>query len=185
MVLVLLFSMLFSNATELASLKNVEDGKTMLLLTKVIKGEQLIIKDHLGLIVYKEIISQDGTYNKAFDLTALPDGNYHFELDQFMRIQIIPFKVTSNMVTFHKKEETVIHKPYVKVQEQFLYITKLALEREPLHIALYYRNALIHTETIKNTQKIERAYKLSEANTGVYKLVFETNGRTFVEKVTL
>ncbi|WP_044401549.1 hypothetical protein [Lacinutrix sp. Hel_I_90] len=184
-VLVLLFTTLSSNATEISSLKNVEDGKTILFLTDVEEGEQLIIKDDLGLIVYKESISKDGNYSKAFDLTELPDGKYNFELDKHLRIQIIPFKVESNAVTFNKKAETVIHKPLVKESEQSLYITKLALEKEPLKIALYYNNTLIHAETIENTQKIQRIYKLSEGKIGVYKLVFETNGRTFVKKVTL
>lgn len=184
-VLVLLLSVLSSSATEISSLKNVEDGKTILFLTDVEEGEQLIIKDNLGLIVYKESISKDGNYSRAFDLTALPDGNYNFELDKHLRIQIIPFKVESNAVRFNKKAETVIHKPLVKEIEHSLYITKLALEKEPLKIALYYNNTLIHAETIENTQKIQRIYRLSEGKIGVYKLVFETNGRTFVEKVTL
>lgn len=188
-VLVMLFTMLCSNATEISSLKNVEDGKTTLFLTNVKQGEQLIIKDVLGLIIYKELISQDGNYNKAFDLTSLPNGDYNFELDKQMQIQIIPFKVEFNTVKFNKDKETIINKPFVKVKDNMLYITQLALELEPLKIDLYY-NAddvlnLIHTEKIENTKQIQRIYKLLKDKKGDYKLVFKTNGRTFENNITI
>lgn len=185
-VLVMLFTMLCSNATEVSSLKNLEDGKTTLILNNVKIGEQLIIQNELGIILYKELISKDGNYSKGFDLTNLPDGNYNFELDKQMQIKIIPFRVNSSIVVFSKVDEVVINKPHVRVKDQHIFITKLALKKEPLEIELYYENEndfeLIHSETIKEIIQIERVYKLLKDIKGDYKLVFKTQGRTF-EKI--
>lgn len=183
-VLVMLFAMLCSYATESPSLKNKEDGKTTLVLKDVRLGEELIIKDFYGVILYKESIQHNGDYSKSFDLTELPDGNYSFELEKALQIQIIPFKVSFNTVSFNKEEGNIIYKPFVRIKDNFVYVTQLSLKEKPLKIDLFYEYSnddfnKIHSETIKNTKQIKRVYKLSKDRKGTYKVVFECEGRTF------
>lgn len=170
------------------TIKN-EAGRTSLALLNVKQGNLLSIKDNNGIILYKESIKTSGNYTKGFDLTLLPDGSYFFELDKDFEIRIIPFVVKSNTVVFDKEKTMVSFKPFLRIKGDMVYISKLALGLESLKIKLYYEEAsymssnyeLIHSEEIKNTQTIERVYKLDKTVSGNYKIIFISEGREFVE----
>lgn len=186
---VVLLSTLLSNANEGSSFipkKEKDIAKTMVIINDVRKGQELIIKDLNGLVLYKELIKVTGNYNKAFDLTELPDGDYFFEVNKDLEIKSIPFRVASNKVIFNKEEETTIYKPYVRLKDNYIYLNKLALHEEPLHVNIYYGdNELIYSETIKNTKNIGKAYKLLKYATGSYKVELNSDGRTYYEYFTL
>jgi hypothetical protein len=185
-----LLSTLLSNANEGSSFipkKEKDIARTMVIINDVRKGQELIIKDDSGLVLYKELIKVTGNYNKAFDLTELPDGDYFFEVDKGLEIKSIPFSVVSNKVVFNKEMETTIYKPYVWLKENYIYVNKLALQEEPLEVKIYYGgdNELIYSETIKNTKNIGKAYKLLKYATGSYKVELSSDGRTYYEYFTL
>ncbi|MFY0712033.1 hypothetical protein J1D01_00015 [Seonamhaeicola sp. NFXS20] len=159
--------------------------RTALTIVDVKEGNLLSIKDNYGITIYKEVINQAGVYTKGFDLTVLPDGSYFFELEKDMEVKTIPFTVKSNEVTFNKEKETTIFKPFVREENGLVYITQLAANLEPLKIKVYGLNNgsadMLHSETIKGVQTIERVYKL-ESN-GRYKIVFHTNNREFTKYI--
>ena len=183
LVLVVLFTTLLGNANEI-SLRNLNDSNTtMLTLVNVKKGNQLLIKDAYGVVLYKESIEESGNYTKGFDLTSLPDGDYFFELNKELEIEVSPFIVNSNKVEFSK--EKTIFKPYVRNKENFVFVSHLSLHSKPLKIDLYYyvggHYQLIHSEVVKNKQRIEKVYGLDKNEIGKYKIKMTSEGRTFVE----
>ena len=187
-VLVVLFTALLGNASEISLLRNLNDDKTtMLTLLNVKQGNKLFIKDMFGLILYKESIQKTGEFVKGFDLTSLPDGDYYFELDSDLEIKTIPFKVSLNIVEFNKDLETTIYKPYITKKDYRVFVSKLSLNEQPLKVSIYYDNDdnssfdLIHSETIENTVNIQRVYRLSKKEKGNYKLVLKTEGHTFID----
>lgn len=188
-VLVMLFTVLCSYAKETSSILNNENGKTILVLKEVKQGEQVIIKDTYGVVLFEESIQQNGNYMKSFDLTGLPDGHYNFELDKALKTKIFPFKVSLNNVTFDKTNETVFYKPVVKLKDNVLYINKLNIGKAELKIKVYYKSeegiTLINSETIENALEIKRLYSLSKEKTGTYKIVFESNGKTSEKEIIL
>jgi hypothetical protein len=160
--------------------------KTALTLENVKEGNTLYIKDSYGIKLYQEIIHTNGLFSKGFDLTALPNGDYHFELDTEVQIKVIPFTVESNSVEVNSEMVKIIFKPIVRVKGDLVFVSKLALNNEPLKIDMYYEKAntseLIMTETIKGTQNIERVYKLTDdLKNGDYKIVFNSNGKEFIK----
>jgi hypothetical protein len=160
--------------------------KTALTLTDVKQGNTLSIKDNYGVKLYEEVIQLNGLYAKGFDLTALPTGSYHFELDAEMQIKVIPFTVESNTIVFDTEMAKTIFKPTIRVKNNLVFVSKLALDNEPLKIEVYYEKAnsseLVMTETIKGTKNIERVYKLTDdLKSGDYRIVFNTNGREFTK----
>ncbi|WP_340154411.1 hypothetical protein [uncultured Winogradskyella sp.] len=187
LVIVVMFTTLFANAN--SSLRTSKDAtKTILTLTNVIKGNELQVKDAFGVTLYSEMIKDSGDYIKGFDLTELPNGDYYFELIQDSKIKTMPFSVEANKVTFVKNNELTIFKPVVKLEENLVYISKLALNEQSLEIEVYFDNDgynLLHSETIEGTQDIKRMYKLDETKKGNYKIVTKTDGKTFVEYVSL
>ncbi|WP_242203438.1 hypothetical protein [Aestuariivivens insulae] len=153
---------------------------TVFTLENVKKGNLLTIKGQSGITLYKELIEKNGNYKKGFDLTALPDGDYIFELEKDVEIKTVPFTVRTNTVIFDKNKETTVFKPVTRIKDSILYLTKLSLDREPLEVKVYFEAGgyhLIHSEKIEETTSIERAYKLS--NKGSYKIVCLTEGRQF------
>ena len=160
--------------------------KTTFSLNNVKEGNQLIIKDINGIILYKEQIEKSGTYSKGFDLTSLPSGSYVFELQKDLEIKFFPFTVNDETVVFNG-EETIIHKPFVTQKGNYVYVSKLALNEEPLEIKIYYDSELIYSEKIKNTKTIEKTFKLSTKGreTSKYTMVLKTNDREYFEYITL
>ena len=165
-------------------LKN-DAKRTTLTLHNVKQGNLLSVKDINGVILYKEYIQESGTYAKGFDLTALPNGAYVFELDKDLEINSIPFTVTSNVVLFDKENDKTIFKPFTRVKNDLVYISQLALNEEPLEIKIYFEGSgeseLIFTEKIENTKSIKRVFRLEGLSLGYYKIVFHTEGRQFVK----
>ena len=187
-LMVTMFATLLSFAND-ASLFNIKNDaeRTALTLYNVKQGNLLSVKDINGVILFKEYIQESGTYTKGFDLTALPNGAYIFELDKDLEINTIPFTVKSNIVLFEKENEKTIFKPMVRVEGDKVYVSKLALNEEPLEIKIYFEglngSELMFTETIENTKIIERIYRLDGLNTGSYKIVFYTEGREFIKTI--
>lgn len=178
---------LISNATnELNNDPKKDLNKTTFTINNVKQGNQLIIKDLYGLILYKEQIKDSGNYSKGFDLTSLPDGSYVFELEKDFEIKSFPFTVTYKKVVFNENETTV-HKPVVSFKNNCVYVSKLALNNEPLDVKIYYHDGteLIYSETIKDTKVIEKVYKLDLNAKGNYKIVLSSNGREYYEYLTL
>ncbi|MEP1487806.1 MAG: hypothetical protein ABJL44_11345 [Algibacter sp.] len=190
-LIVTLFATLLSFANEVSFTTIKNDAKrTSLTLENVKKGNLLSIKDDHGVILYKEQIEKTGNYTKGFDLTTLPNGSYLFELDGDVKIKTIPFTVESNQVIFNENLEFTSFKPIVRVKNELVFISKLALNKEPLKIDVYfeslndsYASTRIYSETIKDTKKIERAFKLADLKNGTYKIVVKSEGREFTKYI--
>ncbi|WP_452232877.1 hypothetical protein [Lacinutrix sp. MEBiC02595] len=188
LVLVVLFTALLANAN--APLNNLKDAKrTTLTLKDVKQGDELIIKNAYGIILYKEVIKNSGNYIKGFDLTELPKGDYFFELNKDFIIKIIPFNVSNNSVAFKNDNESTIFKPLVKNKENKVYISKLSLNYQPLKVEVYYEDLesnnynLIYSETLENSNNINRILNLDIEKKGNYRIVTKTEGRTFVDYI--
>ena len=174
LLVVTVFTAMLGNANEISTLIIKEDLKeTALTINNVKAGNLLTIKDSHGITLYKELIDFSGTYRKGFDLTALPNGNYFFEVDKELEIKTIPFTVKSNEVVFNKESEVITFKPFVRQKGDLVLVSKLAPNFEALKIDIYAlingSSKLIYSENVEDTQAIERIYKLKE---GSYKIIF-------------
>lgn len=175
-----------SNAS---TLNEGENTKTVLTLNNVKEGEQLSIKDANQIVLYKEKITKSGDYRKGFDLTALPDGDYYFELNKDIVIEVIPFKVSYNLVTFNKNNKTEIYKPFVTSKDNTVFVSLLSLKASPVALSIYYYNngikELIYKESITSTINIQKAYTLDSTKEGKYLFLINTENRTFLNKINL
>ncbi len=167
----------------------INDAKKTAITLNVKQGNSLFIKDANGIILYKEVIEQEGIYSRGFDLSALPNGNYVVELEKDVEIKLIPFKVLETRVIFNKEEESTFFKPVTRVKNDLIYVSKLALDKENLNVEVYKKSEdfasesyeLVFEERMVDTKNLERIYKLS--NEGDYKIVYFTKGRTFTEYI--
>lgn len=177
------------NYANASNAMNTSKASTILTLTNVKKGHELLIKDANLLILYRESIAKNGTYSKGFDLTALPDGEYYFELEKDVKIVIMPFIVALNEVKFQKEKEVTIYKPTVRLVDNKLFVSRLSFETQPMNVEIYYEQAFenttsrIFSENIENTMIVNRIYELSTQKKGAYTIIFKTQGREFKERI--
>lgn len=186
LLVVTVFAATLGNAAEITSINKEVVNETSLTLKNVKKGNLLSIKDYNGVILYKELINFSGTYKKGFDLTALPNGAYYFEVDKDLEIKTIPFTVKSNEVIFNKEAEVITFKPYVRQKNDLVLISKLAPNLEPLNVTVYSETngdyELAYSEKIEGSQTIERTYKLEKGN---YKIVFKSDNKQFTKFINI
>ncbi len=156
--------------------------KTSVVIENVKAGNTLTIKDSYNVTLYKELIETSGLYTKGFNLTELPDGDYVFELEKDLEINMIPFNVTSNIVSFNKTDEATYFKPFIKQEKDLVYLTKLNLNEEATSINIYtYINGdyeLAHSEKMSKGQIIEKVFQLEEGN---YKIQINSGTKEYTK----
>ena len=169
---------------------NTNKGKgitTNVTFNNVKKGSILSINDANGLTLYQESIKEDGEYAKGFDLTSLPNGNYYFELNKDVEIEVVPFTVTASLVTFDKMAEARIFKPVVYVKNKKVYISKMSLENEFLEIQILSESSeVLYAENIeKEGITFGKIYDFSTSEKGTYIIVMKTKERRFVKNIQI
>jgi len=177
-----LFTSLLSYANDEHKTINEKEPKVTNVSFKNVKlGSMLSIKDINGLVIYKESIVKKGEYSKGFDLTALPNGDYYFELNTDLTIVIIPFNVVSNQVKFRKEEESTIFKPNIRVKDDMVYVSRSSHSESPVNYRIYYQrnNDLVYSEKLESVKNFNRIYDFSTSEKGTYLFVFNADGRKF------
>ncbi|MFL1010681.1 hypothetical protein [Flavisericum labens] len=188
-LMAIMMTALLSFGKEKASFFSIVNGaeRTSVTLINVDQGDLLSIKDENGMVLYKESIQTKGVFTKGFDLTSLPNGEYLFELNKDVEISTIPFKVEASKVSFKKELEKTFFKPMTRIKGNLVFINKLSLEKAPMAIEVYSGihgdYELMYSETIKNTEKIERLFRLTGMNIVDYKIIYRTEGRVFTEMI--
>jgi len=187
LVLGLFVSMLSFANGEVDPIKEKEPKVTSMSFKKVKLGSKLSIKDRDGIVLYKESIVKTGDYSKGFDLTTLPNGDYYFELDTALEIVIIPFNVVSNQVVFKKEEKSIIFKPYIRVKENMVFVSRVSYEESPIEYSIYYADNydLVLSEKIDHQTHLKKIFDFSTAKKGNYLFVFKSNGRKFTKTVKI
>ena len=187
LLLVLFASMMTYANNEMNTVKERESKVTIVSFKKLKLGSKLSIKDVNGIVLYKESIIKAGDYSKGFDLTSLPNGDYVFELDTELKITIIPFNVVSNQVAFKKDEKSTVYKPFVRVKEDRVYVSRLSFEEDSIECKIYFEDnyELVLSEKFEGDSQIKRIYDFSTAEKGNYVFVFKSNGRTFTKTIKI
>ena len=188
LVLVVMFATMVSYANEFSLLaKERTKDVTNVTFENVKQGSLLVIKNSNQVILYKELIEKSGTYSKGFDLTALPDGDYYFELDKEVQIKIIPFKVSFKEVIFDKDAKTIIFKPVVYVKNNKVYVSKLSFDYEVLEIKIINEgNEFVLSEKIKKRgDRLGKIYNFSTSEKGTYLIVIKSSGRRFEKYIKI
>ena len=148
------------------------------------EGQTLTIKDEQGNAVYNNEIKNAGNFSRIFNISVLEDGIYTAELNKDFEIIVKTFYVKNGLVTFLKNEDEKIFKPVIRTKDNLLFISRLAFENNALDVVIYYNDEVILSETTVG-KKLDRTYKLSKKRTGTYKIVVNSNNRSYTKKFTL
>jgi len=157
---------------------NVDDN-VKIVFKSVKKGQALIIHNERGQVVYKEKIKNSGNYSQTFDFTNLEDGLYTTELEKDFESVVRKFEVKNGKASFLDVDKNKIFKPVIRTEENLVLISKIAFSKAPLYIDLYYKGDLIHSETVKGNNVVNRVYKLSKEEKGDYQIVINTDNKVY------
>ncbi|MFB1040483.1 MAG: DUF3244 domain-containing protein [Polaribacter sp.] len=179
LVAVLMFGTFINYATEKNISTTIDGKKVKVEFTAVRKGQVLSIKNANNIVMYSDVIEMAGNYARTFDLTNLENGKYTAELEKDFETIIKPFLVANGLVTFTPEENKTIFKPVIRTQDNLLLISKISLEDQPVKITLYYKDAVIYTETSKDTKVLNRALRLLKNKKGTYTVAINADNNNY------
>lgn len=137
------------------------------------------VKDEKGVILYDENF-EGIDFSKKFDFNSMPVGDYIIEIDGQTKIKVVPFTVSKKGINFNEDAKSYIFKPVVRVDRNNVFVTKLALDNQPMQVDIYdVHGNLLHREELKGTINLARKFNISMLEKGEYKLVMKTENRIF------
>jgi len=183
----ILTALLFASMTTFANTTTTFDNikRVKVEFTAVKKGHSLEIKDENGTTIYTEQIEKEGDFSRTFDLTALKDGNFTAELSKDFEIIVKPFTVEDGTVTFITESEKTIFKPILRKEENRILVSKYNFESTKLDVKIYFEDNLIHTEVLEGENFLNRVYALSKEERGSYRIVINTDGKSYEKSFNL
>ncbi len=186
LLVALMFGTLIGYAKDANNSKELKAKRTVKVEFKnVKKGQTLTIKNENGVSVYSNQIQIAGNYSKIFDFSALENGVYTAELNKDFEIIIKEFYVKNGFVTFLNNSNKKLFKPVIRTKDNFIYLSKLALNKKEMKVSIYYKGENILTETLKGNDLLKRIYKLSEIKTGDYKVIVNSDNRTYIKNFNI
>jgi hypothetical protein len=180
-ILVVVFMMAaFINYANNSDFKNAIDAKKVtVVFNDVKKGHQLSMKDDHGVVLHSEKVSKQGDLVKTFNFSELENGNYTLELDKDFQIVIKFLEVKNKTVIFNENANKIIFKPFIRIEENKVMISRITFDEKPLEIDIYYDNEIIYSETATSNTILNRVYRLDEAIKGNYEVVVRNNERVY------
>ena len=185
LIAILVFGTLSMEANTIIEDSGIKPSVTVLKYLNVKEGYKVIIKDNFGVVLYNEAIQTDGQYVKGFDLSTLPKGDYSFELDKGLEIQIKPFKVTDGKVEFIKDENHTIYKPVIRKKNGLVFVSQLTFN-EKVEIEIFNNsNNVLYSELVDTDTELRKIFDFSDLPANDYKVVIKTKNRRFINRITL
>ena len=77
---------------------------------------------------------------------------------------------------------TVFFEPIIKIRNKknLVYISKENSSKESVKVTIYYYNEIIYSKTFKSTEKL-KVFRLLESETGSYKIIVKSEGKSFIK----
>lgn len=184
-LIVFIATQTYANVVDSIIIEN-NENKSMIKIGNLKSGYLLKIKDEAGMTLHQEIINDHDNYLKSFDMSHLPDATYYFELDNDQEIKIIPILMKDQLPILNRSEEVSIMKPSLKMEGKLVHVQQEALNKQNLEVSIFFEgNELIFEEFFENTLAVNRTYDFSKSPTGEYTIIFNTEGRTFVNEINI
>lgn len=167
----------YANNSESEILANANNVKVI--FNEVKKGQKLTVKDINGVVLYAEDVTKNGKLIKTFDFSLLNNGDYSLELEKDFQIEVKSIKIENHKVVISDDNKQVILKPVIRTENNLLMVTKVAFDKKPIQVELYYNSEIILSETIEGDSILNRVYKLDQKEKGDYKVIVKNNGRSY------
>ena len=151
------------------------------------KNVYIRLKDQQGYTLYEEYIPGPVSYNRVFNVSSLPSGDYHLEMEFPTKHQILPVEISSNQVYLDESQLEEIFKPVVRQKGTKVSVNLLNTKQGPLRILVYDResNQLLSQQILKDDMNLGKQFDFSEAGPGSYLISLSCNNRRYAHTVTI
>lgn len=136
-----------------------------------------------GSILYNTF-NNDNSFSKRFDLNALPAGNYALEVENDRSFTSIPVIIGTDSAFVKVEDQVTVIKPVVFLNGQKLDVIIPSERGAEVFVTIFdSNNNRIALESI-NGENLKR-FDLSKLEAGNYTIKTRSNGRNFVQSISL
>ena len=183
------FILLFSFTLTGASITSMEivpvENQKILLLTVETSGSGNIdinIKNSSGRIIYSDQHQSLSSFVKKIHLNDVPNGDYTFELEDELFVNITPFTIDYSNLTVDEANSSLRFKPYIKWDNnnKKLDINWLLKEKGTFKVFIKDdEDKILHRSKIENKLNMAKRYSLTNIEKGQYQVTVINNDRSY------
>ncbi|OEK02225.1 hypothetical protein BFP97_12165 [Roseivirga sp. 4D4] len=142
------------------------------------------LKDENGSVLYSAQTIKGQKFAKRFDLTALEAGNYTIEVENEMSFTATPLSINADSAWITSEDQVTIVKPVIRQNGEKLDIILPTDNNEEVSITIFDSNFRKLTSESFGGEALKR-FDLSKLEQGSYTVKMRTNGRNFVQSVSI
>lgn len=158
-----------------------------LVLKDEVANIQIKIKDQFGQVLYKELVENPIAYNRVFNVSPLPAGDYDLELEFPNKHQIIPLKISNNQVKLDTLDTKEYFKPTIRQKGTNVTVSMLNVTRDPVTILIYDKRTseLLSQQRFGKELNVGKRFDFSQVGTGKYLISMRCNNMAYSQTVTV
>ena len=185
-VLILLISMSIQAADNVKVIKN-NNTSIVIEATETMKGDEIIIRNQKGNVLYSEQLGANKTYEKIFQFSLFDNGVYIVSFENNFKVEYYNvIKDDNGIQLLNINNGHLSFKPIVKRDHDLahVFLTNKSLENVELRIVDQSGEELTTTR-FNDELIIKRSYDLSRLPSGKYSLIIEIGNQTFTKALNL
>jgi len=184
-VMVMISTLAIANDKPTVKVKNAE-AKTIAVVAYGygVAKTDITLKSGNGRVFYKETMSNGENFAKRLDLSQMPNGEYTLEVENNDTFTAVPVIVENTSAVVKANDEVTIVKPTLRVVGDRLDIAIAGNYAKDVWVSIFDNdsNRLVFEKV--STEKMKR-FDLSKLNRGRYTVYMSTEGKNFVQSVSL
>lgn len=159
-------------------------GKTVRFTLREIKKVDLSIYDTSDNLIYQENVTSGDNINRAYDLTAFPDGVYYLQAESDLKIAKYKIEVVGKVARLSADAISELYKPVLVNKNGIVTLNLLNLTQTPVTVKIYNSNDTeLYNETLPAELNVGKMFDLSNIKKERCTFVITSNGKTFVETI--
>jgi|GEM_PF-1298480 len=145
------------------------------------------LKDRYGVILYQEYIPGPVSYDRIYNVSSLPTGQYLLELEYPTRHQELPVEIRANQVILDQSRMEEYFKPVVRQKGDKVSVNLLNTKRGPLRILVYdhQTSELLSEQMLKGDLLMGKQFDFSQAGPGEYLISMLYHGKQYSQTITI
>ena len=176
-----------ADANSLLSMTVTGEKSFRLVLKDDAQNITIKLTDQQGYTLYTEHVEGPISYNRVFNVSSLPSGEYQLEMDYPTKYQLVPVEVRSDEVLIQNDQMEEYFKPIVRQKGERVSVSFFNTQRGTLNVQVYHSNTneLLSSENLKKDLVMGKQYDFSKVEPGDYLIRMACNNRRFTQKVTI
>lgn len=125
-------------------------------------------------------------FGKVFDLSKLKDGRYEIQILTGNREIVQPIFKNEDQLTVKKNYRKMYFSPVVKVEGNQIDLSWFNGRISDMKLSINdNKGKTIYSEEIKNVIKVEKRFRLDQAEPGIYTFIINTPRKVYYESIKL